>query len=320
MTWYLVVAVFISSCLILAWLGSSLIKSLVQIAKFLRWREFIIASFVMALATSLPNFFVDFNAVFQGLPEIALGDIIGGNLVDLTLVLAIAVFFTKKGLSADSEMVQKSAVFTSAVAVLPLLLMADSRLSRVDGFILILSFWCYAVWLFSERARFTKIYDDNKQMSAQGFKNFLKNLTKAVILIALLLASSQAVVSSAQFFSYKLGISLSLVGILIIGLGNAFPEIYFSIISARKGKNWLILGELMGSIIVCATLVLGIIAFIVPFSITDLSPFLVSRIFLVVAALFALLVIKTGRKILKKEGLLLLFIYIIFLVTEIFIS
>jgi cation:H+ antiporter len=116
-----------------------------------------------------------------------------------------------------------------------------------------------------------------------------------------------------------LGISLSLVGILIVGLGNCFPEAYFSIISAKRGENWMILGDLMGSVIVCATLVLGIIALISPFTINDLSPFLITRIFTIVASLIFIVFIRTGRKITKMEGLIFLSIYVLFLLVEIFL-
>src|SRR3989338_2365633 len=102
-----IVFLFLLSCLALSFLSSRIIRSLDKIARFLGWKEFVIAFFVIAIAGSLPNLFVDFNAAWQGKPEIALGDIIGGNLVDLTIVLAIATFFSKKGLSAKSEMVQK---------------------------------------------------------------------------------------------------------------------------------------------------------------------------------------------------------------------
>ena len=99
-----------------------------------------VAFFVMSFAVSLPNLFVDVNAALQNKAELAFGDIIGGNLVDLTLVLAIAVFFSKKGLSAESGMVQKSAIFTALIAVLPLVLILDGNLTRIDGTILILAF------------------------------------------------------------------------------------------------------------------------------------------------------------------------------------
>ncbi len=320
MMWYFVAFIFLLSCILLSWLSSRLIKSLVQVAKYLQWREFIIAFFVMAFAASLPNLFVDFNAALQHKPELAFGDIIGGNLLDLTLVLAIAVFFSKKGLEAKSDMVQTSAMFTSIIAVLPLMLIWDGKLSRIDGIILILAFCLYAWWLFSKKERFKKHYAANSQNYVKDFKGFLANIVKVIVLLALLLAASEAVIQSAQFFSESLGISLALVGILIVGLGNVFPEMYFSIISARQDENWMVLGDLMGSVIICATLVLGIVALVLPFEIKDFSPFLTARIFLILAVLFSLLFIKTGKKITKKEGLFLLFMYVIFLLVEILLK
>lgn len=320
MAWYIIVFIFIFSCVLLSWLSSRLIKSLIQIGKYLQWKEFVITFFVMAFATSLPNFFVDFNAIFQGLPEIAFGDIIGGNLIDLTIVLAIAVFFTKRGLSAESHMVQSSAIFTSAIAVLPLFLITDGKLERIDGIILLFAFCFYAWWIFGEKSRFRKVYSGKKENLIKDFKGFLLSLAKIVIFLILLILSSFAVVESAKIFAGSLGISLALVGVLIVALGNAFPETYFAIISARQKENWMVLGELMGSVIICATLVLGLIALIAPFEIHNLSIFLLARVFLVIAALFSLLFIKTEKKISKKEGLFLLLIYIVFLLAEVFIT
>lgn len=318
MQWYFVVIIFIASCFVLSWLSGRLIKDLMQVARYLNWKEFIIAFFVMAFAASLPNLFTDFNAALQGKPDLAFGDIIGGNLVDLTFVLAIATFFSRKGLSSQSSMVQKSAIFTTIIAVLPLLLIFDGNLNRFDGVMLIASFLVYAWWIFSERENFQKRYVSQHKTPSAGFSGFLKSLLKVVILFGLLLGASFAVVGSAQFFADKLGISLALVGVLILGLGNAFPETYFAIISARRNENWLVLGDVMGAVIVCATLVLGLIALILPFEIHDFSPFVTARIFLIIAAVFSLIFIRSGRRITKKEGLFLLFLYIAFLMFEIF--
>ena len=286
----------------------------------MQWKEFVITFFVMAFATSLPNFFVAFNSIARGLPEIALGDIIGGNLADMTLVLAIAVFFSKKGLGANSEMVQTSAVFTSVVAALPILLIWDGQLGRIDGIILILSFLAYTAWVFSKKSNFTKVFNGANANYAMDFKGFLYNLFKIALLLALLVVASHIVVSSAQYFSGKLGISLALTAILIIGLGNVFPEAYFSIISARKKENWMVLGELMGSVVICATLVLGFVAIVYPFEIKDFSAFIGARTFMLLAVIISLIFIKTGKKITKKEGIVLLLVYIAFLLVEIFIQ
>lgn len=311
---------FIVSCLVLAMLSKSLVKTLIQIARYLNWREFIVGFFVMAFATSLPNLFVDINAALHGFPQLAFGDIVGGNIVDLTLVMALAVLFSKKGISTKSKMVQKSALFTAVIVFLPLLLILDGDLSRIDGVIMLMAFFIYAFWIFSKEENFQKIYSDSsKNKNTMDAFWFLKNTAKLVLLLILLLLASFVVIDTAQFFAKSLGVSLALIGVLIVGLGNCFPETYFSIVSAKKGEGWMVLGNLMGSVIVCSTLVLGIVALIAPFKVGDFSPFLVARAFVLLAAIFYLFSIKTDRKITKKEALVLLFTYIAFLLTEIFL-
>jgi len=320
MNFLFIIFVFLGSCFLLSYLSSLAIESLARIAKYLGWREFVIAFFIMAFAVSLPNLFIDLNAAFQGHPELGFGDIVGGNLGDLTIVMALAVLFSRKGLSAESDMVQSSAIFTTLIAVLPLVLVWDGTLSRIDGLILIGAFLLYSVWLFSKKEHFKKIYRRKNRKPIADFKDFLKNIIKAIVLLALLLLASQAVINSAQFFSGYLGISIGLVGVLIVGLGNCFPELYFSIVAAREEENWLVLGDLMGSVIICATLVLGLIGLLFPFHIHNFAPFSMASVFLIIAAICSLIFIRTGRKIVKRESFVLLGLYVVFLLVEIFIK
>jgi len=315
------IIIFIIACFALSWLSKSLVKTLVETAKYLKWREFVVGFFVMAAATSLPNLFVDINAALQGFPQMAFGDVVGGNLVDLTLVMALAAFFSKKGIPTGSRLIQKSAIFTAIIAVLPLILILDKEFSRVDGIILIASFFVYIIWLFSRAENFEKTYRKSaKNKSSMDVFWALKSFGKLLFLLILLMTASFIVIDTAQFFASSLGVSMALVGVLIVGLGNSFPEAYFAVISARKGEGWMILGDLMGSVIVCASLVLGIVALISPFRIDDFSPFLIARAFTLIAIGWYLFAIRSQKKITKKEGLALLAIYVGFLMTEVFIE
>jgi len=287
-----------------------------RIAKFLGWKEFVVAFFVMAFAASLPNLFVGISSAFHKIPQLSFGDIVGGNLVDLTIVVALAVLVAK-GLPAESRMVQASSIFTILIAILPLLLILDGKLGRGDGVLLILVFFLYIFWLFSKKERFAKVYDGEKESITKEFKIFFKSLGKIIFGIILLLLAAEGIVRSAAFFAQSLNLPLALIGILIVGLGNALPETYFAIISAKKGETWMILGNLIGSVIVPATLVLGIVALICPIEIVDFSPFAIARFFLIISALFFLFFVRTGRKITRKEALFLLLIYIAFVATEI---
>jgi len=313
---WLYIFIFIISCALLIWSGSFLVGVLLRIARFLGWREFVIAFFIVAFASTIPNLFVGISSALHKIPELSFGDVVGGNVIDLTVAVALATLIAK-GLPAESRLVQTSSIFTIAIAILPLLLILDGKLGRGDGIILILVFVFYIFWLFSKKERFTKIYDEKKIPIIKEFRIFMKDLGKVILGIIILLIAAEGIVRAASFFAQSLNLSLALIGILIVGLGNSVPETYFAIVAAKKGQTWMILGDLMGSIIVPATLVLGIVALICPIKIVDFSPFAIARFFLIISAIFFFLTVRTDRKITKKEALFLIGIYIIFVAVEI---
>jgi cation:H+ antiporter len=315
------ITIFISSVALLFFSGSKLVRALMRIGRFLGWREFVVAFFIMAIAGTVPNLFVGINSALKGIPELSFGEIMGGNVLDLTLAVGLAVIIGKGSLSAGSRMVQSSAVFTVGIALLPILLILDGRLGRIDGGVLLLAFAFYTYWLFSKEERFKQLYDGQEEKRPiKKFSTFLKDLWRVVLFLALLLLASEGIVASAQNFSAFLGIGISTVGILIVGVGNALPETYFAVASARRGQGWMILGDLMGSVIACTTLVLGVVALIQPFVIENFSPFATARMFLIISALFFWFSVKTNHEISKKEGLMLILIYIIFVVLETILS
>ncbi len=315
MIWYFLF--FVICCAALYFAGDWVVGGLSRIAKFLGWKEFVVAFFVMALAASLPNLFLAIMAVINGVPELALGDVMGGNVVDMTLAVALAAFFSKKGIDAKSRTVQTSIIFTFIAAVLPLMLLLDNNLSRVDGAILLLLFFVYVYWLLSKKERFKVIYNGHPVPIAKQLDRFLGDLAKIIAGITVMMIVAQAIIYLAEGFSESFAISLPLIGILVVGLGNSFPEIYFGIISARAGKTRMLLGDIMGAIIMPSTLVLGTVAMISPFHINGLTMFAAARYFLLVAATVFYVCVKTGQRVSKKEAFVLLFVYISFLITEI---
>ena len=319
MIWFPILT-FIISCSILFWSGNFLVKALMRIAKFLKWREFVVAFFIMAFAGSAPNLFVGISSAIHKIPQFSLGDVVGGNIVDLTLAFALAILIGKTVLPAPSRVVQTTTIFTTLISLLPLLLISDGMLGRGDGAILLVTFFLYVGWLFSKEERFKLIYDHNKVESVEKFKEFWKNLGKFIFALFLLILASEGIVSSARHFVEVLPLTIPMVGILIIGLGNALPEMYFAIRAAREGETWMVLGDLMGAVIVPATLVLGIVALISPIEVLDFSPFGVSLSFLIVAALFFLFVVRTGEKITKKESYCLLLLYLLFVIFQLFFT
>ncbi|KKP56412.1 MAG: hypothetical protein UR50_C0003G0038 [Parcubacteria group bacterium GW2011_GWC1_34_10] len=316
MDWFVNIAIFLASCGILYISGELVVTSLVKLSHFLGLKEFVVAFFVMAFASSLPNFFVGITSAMEGIPQLSLGDVFGNNFTALTLAVAVAVLFSpKKEIQIESQTVKSSLIFTICVAILPIILLIDGVLSRADGFILLFLFIIYLGWLFSKKERFTKKYREEEPKNWKKILNeSLKNIGKVLLGIILLFIATQGVVGSASFFASSFKISISLVGLLIVGFGNALPEVYFSIASARKGETFMILGNLLGSIVIPATVVLGVVALIHPVVISNASFLLISRLFMIAATLFFLIFVRTHSTISKKEAFMLLGLYFLFIV------
>lgn len=312
--------IFILSMFAMAWSGPWLVAALTRIARYLGWREFVVAFFLMAFAASFPNLALGITSALQGIPELSFGDVVGGNVVDLSLAVALAVLFSGTVLSAEGKTVQSSIFFSASAALLPLLLIFDGNLNRRDGFILIITFCAYMFWLFSRGERFKRVYDHINLEEPEGpvgkFHDFIKDLGRVTIGTVLLVAGADGVVWSASNFAHTFQLSLPVIGILLVGLGNSLPEIYFAISSARRGRAEMILGDLMGSVMVPATLVLGLVVLIRPIEGVDLSPFAIGRVFLVASAVLFFIVTKTGKKITRTEAFILFGLYIFFVLLE----
>lgn len=290
-----------------------------RIAKFLGWQEFVVAFFAIAFASTAPNFFVGISSALHRIPELSFSDVLGGNIVDLTLAVALAVLIARR-LPTRGELVQRSSLFTALVAILPLLLILDRELSRGDGLLLIGAFFLYIAWLFSKKEHYLAIYKNHELPPVKSAKTFLKDIFKVALGVVILGVAAEGIVRSASLIVQSFGWQLSLIGLLVVGLGNALPETYFAFVSARKGHTGMILGDLMGSVIAPASLVLGVVVLIHPIAIADFSPFFIARLSLMAAVLLFLLFVRTGREITKKEAAFLIFVYLLFLGAEIFVK
>jgi len=300
--------IFLLSSVLLYFAGEFLVAGLLRLSRYFAVTEFLVAFFVMAFAATLPNFFVGISSALQGTPELSFGDIMGNNMIALTLAVALGIFFApKRELPLENQTIQDTTFLTSIAAILPLILIADGMISRSDGLILVLFFVGYVYWLFSKRERFTKTFAEDRAPMSKT--EVLQTFCIVLLGVVVLAVAAQGIVYGATLLATGLGLSLLLVGILVIGFGGALPEVYFTILTARRGETGMIIGNLMGAVIIPATLVLGVVAMIHPISNTVLGLPLVARLFLVLAAVFFLVVSQTKQVITRREGSILLLIY-----------
>jgi len=313
------VAIFIISCLILMRSGVWVVRALIRIAQFLKWKEFIVASFIMAFSTSLPEIFVGVTSALAQKPNLSFGVVIGSNIVDLTLILGIGALLAK-GLTLRGRVVQRNAFYAGIYGLLPLLLMIDGNISRADGAVLLLSMVFYFAQLLSEEERFTRVFSDHLDEGWAHFKIFIKDLLFFGGAIVALLLSAEGIVYSSSQLAANFNLSLLVIGAVLVSLGTSLPEIALGAKAISMGHKKIIIGDLMGAIVVNSSFVLGLSAVICPLTITDFSPYFVGIIFTVVTCFFFVAFARTDRKITAREAIFLIGIYFFFLISEIMLK
>ncbi|MGB9680986.1 MAG: sodium:calcium antiporter [Minisyncoccia bacterium] len=320
------IIILIGSIFLLNYSSEKVLKNLVIIAQYLNWREFVTSFLLIALASSLPNLWTGIISALKGIPLLSFGDIAGNNVIVLSVGIGLATLFSSKGVPTKSRTINFTSLFTLITSLILILLMLDKKLTRFDGLILIGCFLFYLIWLFSDKERFTLLNQEiNNQNNLKTgeliekeinkFIGFLKRLFVIFFFFFFLLLSAYGIVFFAQKISYYLSFSLMFLGILITGIGNALPEISVAITSARKNQEWVILGDLLGSVFMLSVLVLSIVILINPifFDFTNFSFALLSRGFISLLSLVFYLFSLTDGILTKKEGLILICFYFVFL-------
>jgi len=309
------ILIFLISCFVLSKAGSSAIKTLVFIARYLKWREFTVAFIIMAFGTSLPEFFVGVFSAVYAKPDLAFGNIIGSNIINLTLGIGLTSLIVGR-LLIKKDILQKTSIYTAIVALMPILLMLDRNLSRVDGAILLFILFVYLLYFRRERKKFTKILNSHSKKNIEEFNLFLKNLGVFLISFVLLLISAEFLVWSGVSLARAFHIPLILIGILVIAFGTNLPELVFGAKALVMNRPEMIIGGFMGSVVVNSTFVLGITLLIHPLSVPKFSPYFIGIIFTILTTLLFAIFARTNREFSRKEGLYLLIVYILFVLLE----
>ncbi|MEK6922922.1 MAG: sodium:calcium antiporter [Nanoarchaeota archaeon] len=289
-----------------------IVRSLSKISSFLRLSEFTSGFIILALATTLPELFVGINAAISKNPALSLGNVIGSNVVNLTFILAIAVLLSK-GISIESKIVRQDSLYMLLTASLPVLLMLDGKITRLEGALLIVAFFIYIFKVAKDRKKFEKTANQYKKYEL--FNAFAVFIVSSI----LLLISASFLVKFAVNIARDLNVAPILIGIFLLAFGTSLPELSLAIRSSLSGHSGITLGDLIGSVIINSTLVVGVTSLISPI-IANYTIFITSSFFMLITCLLVMAFIHTGNRLTVKEGAILLIVYALFTIIELSIN
>lgn len=314
---FIIALIFLFSLLLVK--GADLaIVAIRRLGKLTGTGLFSISAVLIAIATSFPELSVGVTSALSGVPNLSLGNVLGANIANITLVLGgAALIFGSVGV--HGEFLRREVLIALFAGLVPIFLILDRNLSRVDGLILLALYGAYATSLFRER--FEMIAQEYQQEGfwyrfLRRFKNaegeLGRELGRLFLGIALLLFSADIIVRLAKILAAQVGIPILVVGLVILSIGTTLPELAFSFRALLSHSPTMVFGNLLGSIIANSTLVVGLAATIAPITVVARREYLLATIvFLVAYALFWFF-IRTKHRLDRWEAGVLFSLYLVF--------
>lgn len=285
--------------------------------------EVVIGLTIVSIGTSLPEILVTATASASSsgdpaMMDLAVGNIYGSVLVQITLVLGIVVAF--KPLEIRPAWLKRDGLLMlMSVVLLTALLWEGDGLTRIEGGILILIYGLYLTWLLSDT---DKIRED-EQKAIDGVKKADFSWTGTAYFVMVVVGLSLAVYAANELvryaaeIAYKLNVPHAIVGSTMSGLGTSLPELTVAMVAVRKSQG-VAIGTLIGSNITDPLLSIGIAALVSPISLTeasyDLTMYLIIPATLLGVSL-CLAMMWTGFQFSRWEGSILITFYILFLIS-----
>lgn len=302
--------------------GSDLmVKAAISIAKKFGLSEMVIGLTILAVGTSLPEIFITVTSVMDGHFDLIIGNSIGSCICNFLFVIGLTSLV--RPVKFDKRIVKRHLPI-SIVAMLILLLFGNSNLDYVitksEGILLILFTLAYIIYSIYEEK---KIYNEkiNKEIIESVETREIYPIITIIIYIILgilgLKFGADFVVDNSVKIASSLGLSEKFIGMTLVAVGTALPEIITSIISVRKDETDLLLGNISGSNIINLCLLIGLGAVIAPLK---YSISFNSSIFFLIAVTIILQVIATinhKSEIDRKRGAALILIYFIYVLVMI---
>ena len=269
--------------------------------------EFVIGLTIVGFGTSCPELVVSLTGAIEGNSDISVGNVVGSNIFNVLFILGLTAMVLPVGMTDKNRRIDIP--ITLGVTILLIILgitgsMSGPVISRWEGVLMLLVFSAYLFYCFKS---------DSKDEFSETQRDTL-SITKSIALtltgLAGLIFGGDLFVDSATALARQIGVSDKFIAVTILAGGTSLPELATSLVAAIKGKEQLALGNILGSNVFNAMMILGLSSVITPLSFASMT--IVDIITLVLSAVLLLIWAYTGRKnrIDRREGAAMLLCYV----------
>jgi cation:H+ antiporter len=285
------------------------VKYVMKLSRIFGISEMSAGFIILSVATSLPELVVSINAAMIGEGALAVGNVLGSNIANITIILGLAVIISRKRKIVFTKKVFDNLIeFLFISSLIPLFILQTGHVSLVLGIVLI------SLFIFFSFKTPTKV-KGIEGIHVVFKKDKILVIIKFVIAVIIVIISSNFVVDSSVNIAALFSIPPSIIGATVIALGTSLPELTTTVQAFRKRLYNVGLGNVIGSCITNLTLILGITSIFNNVQLNIVS-FTSLTLFAIMASMITWYFVSTGRRLDKREAFLLIGLYTIFILQE----
>ena len=310
MMWYSIPLLAIS-LLLLGLISERLVGYVSWLSKVLGLSEMAAGFVLLSVVTSLPELSVSTIAASVGEGGLSVGNVLGSNIANLTIIIGLAVFFSKTEVLVKGQPQKELVQFLFLSSIIPLFIVQRGSLGPVLGFVLLILFVYFGVTV-SRKA--------GKNLPVESFKESTAVVgLKFAFSVAVVIVLSKFVVDSAVDIAGFIGLPPSIIGATVVGFGTSLPELVTTMQALKKKLFGMALGNLLGSCITNITLILGVSSLI---SFSEVNVLAVQSImfYVLVSSLSVWYMVGANERISKRGALFLCAVYVGFILQQIGVS
>ncbi len=310
---------------ILYWGAEWLIRGSAQIARAFGVKPLVVGLTVVAYGASAPELAIATKTALTHHQPIALGTVIGSCAANISLILGLTALISPP--TIDGRIIRREVPVLLGSAIAVPLLLRNGVLSKLEGGILIACAVLFTIVTLTVSAQLDpndelevearRTEDSAKSMGGKGRPRASRGAAALMTMLGLLLlvAGSDLFVRGGRGLAGEVGMSERMLGLTVISLGCALPELIGSLVAAAHGHSAIAIGSVIGSNLLNVFLVLGITAYLQPIHVGE-RMHVVELVGLVAITLLGVLMMRGSRKITRFEGAILVAAYVVFIVTS----